>query len=184
MLKIPSPYLANCPERDTYIFSKMVSAYGNLDGARILDMGCGTAPLAKLCFMYGKDVRYMGYDTHPGVVDSIMERHYPSGFSISRGFPVGLEHKFDIAISIGIPSLASGGDKIAEDHKKISPKLVVLETGWVKDGNDPKEMFDIIRDDYMSRGEYRLQRSCSYRIRQKDFPVPSRVLLILQREDA
>jgi len=178
-MKIPSPYLADCPERDTFIFSKMIAAWGDLDGARILDMGCGTAPLAKLCYLYGKGIAYVGYDTHKMVIDNrIFIKEPPLGTWL-REFPG--DDNWDIAISIGIPSLASGGYKIIEDHKRINPKLVVLETGYAREGASPIETMILIRDWYFQRG-YKCLSSDELLIYKNNFPVPNRWVSVLRRE--
>lgn len=77
----------------------VLSSVGNLEGARILDVGCGLADLYAWLQEQGIQVEYTGHDITPGLIELAAKRFPEAEFEVRDIQTEGISKRFDYIVS-------------------------------------------------------------------------------------
>lgn len=129
------------------------------DNTSILDIGCGTAPLARYTHEYHTDVDYFGFDSYGDIMKELAKQ-YPS-YTFKRilyeeGDISFIKHKYNIIIHIGLDSREWtpiwGIHSAILKQPKLRPDHVLLETGYRPGYTGPYETYQRVQGVYEKHG--------------------------------
>lgn len=86
------------PERQAIRFG-VLAGIGDLDGARVLDVGCGFGDFYEFLIARGIRPRYTGYDITPEFVEHARMRFPEARFEVRDVQSDGIPEKFDYVVS-------------------------------------------------------------------------------------
>ena len=86
------------PERQEIRFG-VLAGVGELDGARVLDLGCGLGDFYQFLLTRGVRPRYTGYDITPGFIEHAKARFPEAHFEVRDVQVDGIPEKFDYVVS-------------------------------------------------------------------------------------
>jgi len=81
---------------------KILSEIGNLNGAKILDVGCGFGDFYEYLINRGMKVDYTGYDISPKIIEVAKSKHQRIKFEVKDILKERIDEKFDYVLESGI----------------------------------------------------------------------------------
>ncbi len=107
------------PERQEIRFG-VLAGVGNLDGARVLDLGCGLGDFYQFLLNRGIRPHYTGYDITPGFIGHAKTRFPEAHFDVRDVQVDGIPEKFDYVVS----SQTFNNRLAHEDNQKLMQDIL------------------------------------------------------------
>jgi SAM-dependent methyltransferase len=172
--RIPCDYLARDNSRRADVLFSAVRPHLR-GGMAYLDIGCGTAPLARLIDESFPPAAYTGIDLSGEAIAACRAEYPHHTWVCTRSDGFAIEARYDAVIHTGINARRFND---AEIHERVlralagAPSVVLLESGDYRDGpSDTREIYEEVRELYRGRG-FGLDREDILVI--SHFPVPVR----------
>ena len=89
-------------EQSQFLRFRVLSEVGSLDGASVLDVGCGLGDLCGWLRADSHDVRYTGIDIAPAMIEAARSRFTDARFEVLDLLSDPVQDSFDYVLSSGI----------------------------------------------------------------------------------
>ena len=153
--RIPCDYLARRHSRRAEVLFSAVRRHLK-EGMTYLDIGCGTAPLARFIDEGFHPAHYTGIDLNSEAINACLAEYPHHTWICTRSDAFAVETGYDVIIHTGINARRFNDAEIHErvlGASAVGPSVVLLESGDYCDGpSDTHEIYEEIRELYRSHG--------------------------------
>lgn len=165
-----------------YLRFKILSEIGDLNGTKILDVGCGFGDFYEYLINKGIKVDYTGYDISPKIIDMAKSKHSQIKFEVKDILKERISEKFDYVLESGILNKRISNN--IEYAKKIITRMFELS----KVGIAVNMMTDYVdyKEDYLyyysPEGVFKFCKSLSKFVTLRhDYPLHEFTIYIYKR---
>jgi SAM-dependent methyltransferase len=155
---------------------------------KVLDVGCGNAPIAHYAFRDFPGISWTGFDNHGPMIEE-MKKAYPSGRWMYAHYPdvfdKSLRAAFDAVIHIGVDK--EEFSPICNFHKEIvkaehKPAVVLLEAGYAEEYQGPYNAYCKAMAAYLMSGKYDIAASGRFPFDVAGHHLKERIWSVLRRK--
>ena len=108
----------------------VLSEIGDLEGASVVDVGCGFGDFYGFLLSRGIKVEYTGYDMNPTLINAAREKFPGARFEVLDFFSDKCKEKFDYVVSSStFNNKLTGGDNYTMIHNVLKRSFTICNEG-------------------------------------------------------